>query len=405
MLKVEEARSIILDNTKYMESETIDFISALDRVLAEDIYSMLNIPAFNNSAMDGYAVICSDLKGASKDIPNSLYVEGNIAAGHVSDVTVKKGRAVKIMTGAPIPEGTDAVVPVEFTEEHNGIVKIFQEPSKWENIRFTGEDIKNGQIVLVKGKKIRSAEVGMLAALNIKNVKVTKKPTIGILATGDELADVDEELIAGKIRNINSFSLYTEALKYNCNAVNLGIAKDSKEELIKKLSLGKHCDILIVSGGVSAGDYDYVKIALKELGMKELFWKVAVKPGKPVLFGCLENTLVFGLPGNPVSSLVAFREFVLPAVYKMLGINRKPWAEIRAILQDNIKKKTGLTHFLRGKTSIRDGRVYVKTTGGQSSGVFSSMTASDCLIIVPEEVSEVESGKEVMIQITDEIGD
>jgi molybdopterin molybdotransferase len=404
MLKVEEARKIILENTRILESETIYFLSALNRVLAKDIYSTQDIPAFNNSAMDGYAVVCSTLKGSSKENPVSLSLEGRIAAGHTLDALVKDYSAIKIMTGAPMPEGADAVVPVEFTEAENNTVKIFKEPSKWDNIRFAGEDIKKGQLVIKSGTKIRPAEIGMLSALNIKSVTVTRRPKISILATGDELAHMDEELSPGKIRNINSYSLYAEALKHECIPTSLGVARDRKEEIAQKLKSVQDSDILIISGGVSVGDYDYVKDVLKQLGMRELFWKVAIKPGKPVLFGVIGSTLVFGIPGNPVSALVTFRQFILPAIYKMQGIMKKPWIELKAVLEEDIEKKQGLTHFLRGITNLKDGKVYVKTTGTQSSGAFSSMVISDCLIIIPEEVTDLRNGEEVMIQITEEIG-
>jgi molybdopterin molybdotransferase len=355
--------------------------------------------------MDGYAVVCSALKGASKEKPSYLCVKGNLPAGYTLNAAVNGDSAIRIMTGAPVPKDADAVVPIEFTEADSGNVRIFKEPSKWDNIRFAGEDVKNGQLILKSGTKIRPAEIGMLAALNIKNVSVTRKLTISILATGDELAQMEEELLPGRIRNINSYSLYAEVSRHGCNPIDLGAARDTKEELLEKLKKGKEGHILIIAGGVSVGDYDYVKAALKELGMREVFWKIAMKPGKPVLFGLLENTLVFGLPGNPVSALVTFRQFVLPAIYKMQGRLRKPWTELKAVLEGNIRKDKGLTHFLRGKTMIKDGKLYVKTTGSQSSGVFSSMVMSDCLIIVPEDVTEIKNEEEIMIQITDELGE
>lgn len=405
MLKVEEARDIILKNTKTLESETVYFLSALNRVLAQEIYSSYDFPSFNNSAMDGYAVLCSSLKGCLKENPMSLQVKGKLPAGQVLNTEVKDFTAIKIMTGAPIPQGVDAVVPIEFAEEENNVVKIFKEPKKWENIRFKGEDIKKGQLVMSSGTKMLPSEIGMLSALNMKSVKVIRKPKISILATGDELADMEEVLSPGKIRNINSYSLLAEVLKQNCEAVNLGVARDTKEKLMEKLKMGLESDMLIISGGVSTGDYDYVKLALQELGMREVFWKIAVKPGKPVLFGVLGNTLIFGLPGNPVSALVTFRQFVLPAIYKIQGRTGKPWTELRAVLEDDIKKDKGFTHFLRGKTDIKDGRVYVKKTGSQSSAAFSSMVLSDCFIVVPEDVTEIKNGEEVIIQITKEMGE
>jgi molybdopterin molybdotransferase len=405
MIKVDEARSVILENTRTLQSETIDILSSLNRITAEDIYSAQVIPPFNNSAMDGYAVISSELQGASKESPIILRVSGSIAAGHNSKIMVEDGTALKIMTGAPLPQGADAVVPIEYTEVNRNLVKIYKQAANWENIRFAGEDVKMGQLVIPNGKKLRPAEIGMLAALNIMNISVRKIPKVSILATGDELVDLGEELTPGKIRNINGYSLYAEALKYSCEPVSLGIAGDNMSELKDKLELGRQSDILVISGGVSVGDFDYAKKVLVEMGMEEKFWRVAVKPGKPVLFGLLGNTLVFGLPGNPVSSVVAFEQFVLPAIYKMQGRKRKPWTELNAILHGSIKKDAGLTHFIRGKTFLTDGRIHVKTTGSQSSGVFSSMVAADCLIIVPENVTEIKNGEEVLIQITDEIGE
>lgn len=405
MLKVEEARLVVLENTRVLETENVDIISSLGRTLAEDIYSNENIPPFNNSAMDGYAVVSSILKGSSQEKPSILKIAASIAAGHTADVIIEEGSAVKIMTGAPVPEGVDAVVPVEFTKAEGNLVKIFREAVKLENIRFAGEDIKQGQLVFSKGKFIRPAEMGMLAALNLNNVTVVRKPVVSILATGDELADIGEELLPGKIRNINSYSLFAKVLKHGCNPISLGTVRDVKTELRQRLESVQNSDILIISGGVSAGDYDYVKTVLTDMGMEEKFWKVAMKPGKPVLFGKLKNTLVFGLPGNPVSSMVAFDQFVLPAIYKLQGRKKKPWTELKAVYEGKFKKDAGLMHFIRGKTCLRNGSIFVLPTGLQSSGIYSSMVLADCLIIVPENVTELKNGDEVIIQVIDEIGE
>lgn len=405
MVGVEEARNIILKNTNELNYEIIEISSALNRVLSEDIYAAENIPPFNNSAMDGYAVVSSMLKGSSYKHPSTLRIIGNLPAGYTSENIINEDMAMKIMTGAPVPEGADAVVPIEFTKVEGNVVKISKEAIKWENIRFAGEDVKKGQLVISRGKVIRPAEIGMLAALNIDSVKVAKTPKISILATGDEIVNLGEELLPGKIRNINSYSLYAQVLKHGCNPMDLGIARDSREEIREKLEMGKDSDILIISGGVSVGDYDHVKNVLNEMGMEEKFWRIAIKPGKPVLFGVMGNTLVFGLPGNPVSSMVAFEQFVLPAIYRMQGRKKKTWNEVNAILEGNIEKKSGLMYFLRGKTVLKNGRIYVKPTDSQSSGAFSSMVLADCLIVIPKGVKEVKSGDEVLIQITDEIGE
>lgn len=404
MLKVEEARKIVLDNTAILQSEPIDITNSLNRVLAGEIYSEENIPPFDNSAMDGYALISAITEQAEESRPATLQVIGHIAAGSICGEEVQNGTAVKIMTGAPLPAGADAVIPVEFTRIEGPLVKIFREAQKWENIRFAGEDVKRGQLVIPEGKVIRPAEIGMLAAMNIRKVNVVKTPVVAFLATGNELLELGEALLPGKIRDINSYSLYAQILKYGAVPVNLGKALDTKESIRDKLEKGIDSDILIISGGVSVGDFDYVKNVLADMGMKEKFWKVAMKPGKPVLFGLIGNTPVFGLPGNPVSSMVAFEQFVLPAIYKMQGKKRKPWKEVNATLEEGIKKKPGLTHFVRGRTSIKNSRIYVKPIGLQSSGAFSSLVLADCLIVLPEDATDPKCGQEVLVQFTDEIG-
>lgn len=405
MLKVGDARNIILENTTALGSETIDILSALNRILSEDIYAAEDIPTFNNSAMDGYAVVFSSLRGAAVEEPKLLKVIGNLPAGQVSSQHIDEDTTVKIMTGAPMPHGADAVIPVEYTELEGDYVKINREVSKWENFRFKGEDVKKDQLIIPKGKLLRPAEIGMLAALNIPRVSVSRKPRVSILTTGDELVDLGEELAPGKVRNINSYSLYAEVLDHGAVPLALGTAKDNQAAIKEKLMMACSSDILLVSAGVSAGDYDYVKSVLIDLEMKERFWKVAVKPGKPVLFGIIGNTLVFGLPGNPVSSIVAFRQFVLPAIYKMQGRTQRPWKELYAVLEGELKKDPGLTHFIRGKTFLKDGKLHVRSTGHQSSGIFHSMVLADCLITLPESTTEVKDGEEVFIQITDWKGD
>lgn len=404
MIKVEEARKIILESTKSLEGEKIDIIHGLNRILAEDVYSDSNIPPFDNSAMDGYALISKSTKGASKDKKVKLKIEESIGAGHFTDTIVTETTAIKVMTGAVMPKGADSVIPIEFTKSEGNVVELFKEALPFDNIRFTGEDVKKNQLVILKGIKIRPAEIGMLSALGKKTIMVTKKPKISILATGDELITSEEELLPGKIRDVNSFSIYAEAIKYGCEPTNLGIASDNEEVIKDKLISCKESDILIISGGVSEGDYDYVKKVLIQMGMEERFWKVAMKPGKPVLFGVLGNTLVFGLPGNPVSSMVAFEEFVLPAIFKLQNRSKNPWTELKGIFEGTLKKDKGLMHFIRGKIFIKDGKIHVRSTGSQKSGLFSSMILSDCFIILPEDYTKVESGEEVLLQITDEIG-
>ncbi|WP_238883781.1 gephyrin-like molybdotransferase Glp [Clostridium sp. YIM B02551] len=405
MIKVEEAINTILSSTSTLKTEVVDIMEALNRVLGEDIYSKENIPPFNNSAMDGYAVISSCFDSFDEESGVLLNIEGNIPAGYELKVSPCKETAIRIMTGAKVPEGYDTVIPIEHTKSNNNKVMILKKARRWENVRFQGEDIKEGDLVLKKGELINPTKIGMLAALNIKYVKVAVKPKVAILATGDELINLGEELLPGKIRNINSYSLQSMLIDAGCNVEDLGIAKDNRYEITNKLKRAKECDILIISGGVSVGDYDYTKITLKEMGAEEKFWKIAVKPGKPVLFSLLVNTLVFGLPGNPASTVVAFQEFVLPSIYKLQGRINKQLNMVTAVLEESIKKKPGKVHFLSGKCFLKEGRLYVKAMKKQSSGSFSSIINSNCFIVVPEEVTEIKKGEEVLIQITNEIGE
>lgn len=405
MISVHEARNIILENTKEIEDETVHISSCLNRILSENVFSEVNIPPFNNSAMDGYAVLTANLKGSHSTMGAELMITGNLPAGYTSDYVVHGGTAVRIMTGAPVPKGADAVVPIEFTETIGNKVRILREAVLWENIRFAGEDVKKGDLVIPKGKKLQPADIGMLAAIGKSYVKVTRMPRVSILATGDELVGMEEKLPPGKIRDINSHSLYAQLVKHGCLPVPLGIARDSKAAIREKLEAGNDSHMLIISGGVSAGDYDLVKEVLLKMGMIEKFWKVAIKPGKPVLFGLMGNTLVFGLPGNPGAAMVGFEQFVLPAIYKLHGVKKAPLCQLRAIFEGNIKSKPGFTQFLPGKTLIEHGRIYVKISGAQGSGIFSSLAASDCSIVIPETSGDIKTGDEVTIQIINEIGE
>lgn len=402
MINVHEARRIILENTKELGAETVHISSGVSRVLSENVYSEVNIPPFTNSAMDGYAVITSDLKGS---FHKELTIAGKIPAGLYSDFVVQEGTAVKIMTGAPVPKGADAVVPVEFTETYGNKVRILKEPEPLENIRLAGEDVRIEDKVIQRGKKLRPADIGMLAALGKSYIKVTKTPRVSILATGDELVCLEEALFPGKIRDINSYSLCAQVLMHGCMPVSLGIARDNKASIKEKLELGKDSDILIISGGVSVGDYDLVKEVLLEMGMVEKFWRVAIKPGKPVVFGLMGSTLVFGLPGNPWSAMTGFEQFILPAIYKLRGITRAPWLELRVIFEGKLKGKEGFTQFIPGKTFIENGKLRVKASGSQGTGIFSPMVASDCTIIIPSDSSGLATGDEVEIQIKCEIGE
>lgn len=401
MISVEEALSIILSQIGEMGTERVDITSSLGRVIAEDIFARRSNPPWDNSAMDGYALIYSDIKGAAKDTPAILSVIEDLPAGYTAKNQIGKGEAIRIMTGAPIPVGADTVVMVEDTEKDGERVKVFRETSLGENIRRAGEDIKKGELVVPKGTVIRPAEVGIMATCGRAFVSVYQRPKVAVVSTGDELIDVDEEIAEGKIITSNSYTLSAMAADCGADAFQLGIAKDTREALKEKLRQALNADVIITSGGVSVGDFDFVKDVLKELGSEMKFWKVAMKPGKPLAFGTIGGKPAFGLPGNPVSCMVCFEQFVRPSLLKMMGHRRIYRPVIQATLKEDIRKKPGRKHFVRSLVRFEDGEYTVTTGGEQGSGILKSMVAANALLIFPEELSLVKAGEKVRVQLID----
>ena len=402
MIPVEKALKIILKEVHLKKTEVINIMFSLDRVLAEDIVSSSDIPPFERSAMDGYAVRSEDIKKAGLKNPVVLKVTADLPAGKFFKGTVKKGEAVRIMTGAPMPRGANTVVMVEDTESvSDSSVSVFKKVVKRTNVSNRGEDIKKGEVVLRKGKVIRPAEVGMLSSLGISEVKVYSRPVVSVIATGDELVNINEKLGKGKIRNSNSYSLSSQVIKAGGIPNIIGIARDNRKDLVEKIKKSRDSDILILSGGVSVGIYDLVKKVLLEIGVKSLFWKINIKPGKPVFFGRKGRQLVFGLPGYPVSSMLTFDLFVRPCILKMYG-NKDTYRNIvNAKLQSKIKRKPGRREYIRAKIKLIDGDYYVNPTGPQGSGILKSLVLADGLIIVPEEVSCMPKGSTVKVILLD----
>jgi molybdopterin molybdotransferase len=400
MTSFDDALNIILDSVKtHLGSEKTGILDSAGRVPVEDIVSDCDIPAFDYSAMDGYALVSSDSIGASAGSGIKLKVAGEFRAGGDTSATVGPGEAVKIMTGAPIPEGADAVIMVENTEEKDGVVEIFEEVEKGKNIRFAGEEIKSGDIVLTQGSLITPACIGMLASLGRSMIKVSEKPRVAILTTGDEVINIEEKMEPGKVRNSNAYSLYSQIIESGGIPVNKGIARDSKENLRTSLEECLDCDIIVTSGGVSMGEYDYVKDVMNELGMDEKFWKVAMRPGKPNLFGTIKGKPFFGLPGNPVSTMIGFEVFVRPTIMKMLGCYGEQRREVEALLEEDVKTKKGLTFFVRAQTRWEDGGYVTKTTGLQGSGMLSSMVKANSFIITSEDEETVKKGSRVKVRL------
>ncbi|MDY6855307.1 MAG: molybdopterin molybdotransferase MoeA [Thermodesulfobacteriota bacterium] len=399
MIPIEKAIELILKEITPLGLEKIDILNSLGRVAAEDIYSKRDIPSFDNSAMDGYAVRFIDIKGASHDNLSILNVIEDIPAGYTPNRFVSKGEAVRIMTGAPVPQGADTVVMVEDTEKDGDTVKIFRETRKGRNIRRAGEDVKAGDLVMSRGTLLRSAEIGMMASVGRSFISVYQVPRVAILSTGDELVDVDGRLNGAKIISTNSYTLISQVKECNAIPIYLGIARDTKEEIKEKLKEGKHADIIISSGGVSVGDYDLVKDVLKEIGADIRFWKVAMRPGQPLAFGVIGRKPIFGLPGNPVSSMVSFEQFIRPSILKMSGFKHIFRPVIDAVLKEDIYQKRGRKRLLRSIVSLEDGEYYVRLTGEQGSGILMSMVKSNGLIIIPEEGADFKAGEKVRVQL------
>jgi len=407
MISVEAALEIILSEIKPLGMERVNILSAMGRVLGEDIVADTNNPPWDNSAMDGYAVRAADTKEASKDQPVTLQIIEDLPAGYVAKKSVKRGQTIRIMTGAPMPNGADAVIMVEETArpEARGKrqeVKVFKEAKVGDNVRKAGEDFKKGDIVLRKGMTIRPPEIGMLAAVGKPNVYVYQQPNVAVLSTGDELIEIEEAPMNGKIRNSNSYAIAAQIKACGATPIQLGIARDTKKDLKEKLEFGLTADCIVSSGGVSVGDFDFVKDVLKQMGSEMRFWKVAMKPGKPLAFGVIANKPAFGLPGNPISSMVAFEQFARPAILKMMGKKDIFKRAFDALLTKPVKKKAGRMHFVRAALEQKHGQFYVTPLEGQGSGILSSMVKANCLIILSEDAKDVEKDSKVKVQPMDE---
>jgi molybdopterin molybdotransferase len=315
------------------------------------------------------------------------------------------------MTGAPIPKGADSVVMVEDTEKVSGLgpqasgkkeyVRIFREVKKGENARYAGEDVRKGEAVIRKGDILKSGYIGMLASLGVSKIKVYRKPKAAILATGDELVEINQRLVPGKIRNSNAYSLYSQVIRAGAFPILLGIARDEKEDLRSKIKKGLKADMLLVSGGISVGDYDFVKDVLGELGTQMKFWRVAMKPGKPLAFGMMGKISVFGLPGNPVSSMVTFEQFVRPALLKMAGAREIFRFHLPAIFREDFQKKKGLRYFLRVVLENKNGTLYASLTGPQGSGILKSMVLANGIMELPEELENLRPGDTAQVTYLD----
>ncbi len=413
MLSVEEARERILGFFDVLEPEEKPVLDALGQVLAEDVIGQFDIPPLDNSAMDGYAVQASDVQGATASSPAMLEVVGYVAAGQLPDKEVSPGKAIRIMTGAPVPPGGDAVVPFEDTDEverrESGAsmdeigVRIPAEPGS--NVRPAGRDVHEGDKVLEKGAVLRPAEIGVLASLGYKTVKVVRRPNVSVLATGDELLPLGADYSEGKIFDSNSYSIASAVVRAGGVPAMLGIAGDNLSALVAKIEQGIQADMLVTSAGVSKGDYDIVKDVLAERGSID-FWSVRMRPAKPLAFGQLDGpdgrrVPHLGLPGNPVSALVAFEQFGRAAIHKMMGLGDRPLPTVDAVLDDPIVNNDGRRVYARAIVTRSNGRYHARLTGDQSSNLLTSMARANGLAICPEDVPRKEAGEVVTVQMLD----
>ena len=397
MLTVEEARKRMLDTISVLPPEKRGILDCLGNVLAEDIYAVENIPPFDNSAMDGFAVIAEDVQGASEEASVQLSVIETIAAGYAPKKRLGRGQAARIMTGAMMPAGADAVVMQEVTQFDGANVKISETVEKAENVRFTGESVKSGDCVMSSGKLLRPQECSMLASLNRSEVLVNRRPRVAVVSTGDELTPLGNALEPGKIRDSNRYGIYAQLQEAGCIPIDMGIARDDEAETerIFRDALSRS-DALITSGGVSVGEHDVVKTVFSKLGEIN-FWRVAMKPGKPQAYGIADGKPIFGLPGNPVSSLVVFELFVRPALLKMAGHSNPFRPTFRAVLDEDIVNRDKRTNFMRSIISQREGNYYAKTTGPQGSGILYSLVLANGFIVIPAGV-DLKAGDEVEAQ-------
>ena len=399
MLSVKEARDKMLGCVLEILTVKISILDSLDMVLAEDLISKEDIPVFDNSAMDGYAVRVKDVEGADESHAVRLaLLSEDMPAGEVPTQKISTGYCISIMTGAPIPENCNAVVMKEYTTKDGEGILVFKECTEGENIRYRGEDIKRGDTVLRKGKKIFPADIGIMASLGVSKILINRPPVVGVIATGNELLEIDKELEIGKVRDSNSYSLSAQLKEMGIKYIRYGIVKDERKVLEKKiLEALSESDILLLSGGVSMGDYDFVKETMIGIGAELVFWMVNQRPGKPLAFLKYGDKFIFGLPGNPVSVMICFEMYVRPLIRKMMGYNDLFRPSLRARASHDFKNKIGRTNFARVVLDKKGNGYFFRSTGMQGSGILTSMVKADGIAVFPEDAGDIKKDSEVEV--------
>ena len=386
-MPLDEALPRILSHIPVLGIEDKPIVEAFGQVLAEDVISDVDVPPFTNSAMDGFAV-------RAADTPGRLTVVADQPAGYVTDKSVGAGTAIRIMTGAVLPAGADAVVPVEETDGgRNGSVEILVATPARANLRAAGEDIRKGECVLPAGTALNAGMVGVLASIGRPSVKVYRRPVVAFMTSGDELVGPDQPLARGKIRNSNSYTLMCQIQQAGGVPRDLGVAKDTLEDIRAHVESGLQADLFVTSAGVSVGDFDYVKQVLEEHGKLEL-WRIAIRPGRPVAFGVFDGTPVLSLPGNPVSSMVTFELFVRPAIAKMMGHTRLDPLTLPVTVLDEVDNRGGRRSFMRAIVIREQDRYVARLTGPQGSGILTSMARANALVDVAADIDVLPAGSQ-----------
>jgi len=393
MISIEEALSIILQETQVLEGEEKNILSCLNKVLEEDIYSKDNLPPFDKSAMDGYAIKSEDTNLCKDAVSVQFEIIGLLKAGAFSSEELKHGQAFKIMTGAPLLKGADAVIQIENVNVNDDKLYVHEKVKSGNNVIKFGEEVKVGEVALAKGIVIRPSEIGVLASLGYSSIRVHRDPVISLLITGDELVDINSELKMGKIRNSNEYSLMALVKNLGAEVLSFGVIEDNKDILKNKVKEAlEKSDIVITSGGASVGDFDFVEQVLKEINADVKFKSVAIKPGKPISFAIVDKKLFFSLPGNPLAAITTFEEFVRPACEKMLGKEVVCDNTFEVILCNDFKAKEGRKKYIYVNIKNVDGKFYAYKIGSQSSNHLITMSKANGIIIMPEGVGYKKAG-------------
>ena len=386
-LSVAEASAHVLAGVAPLADETVELRDALGRVLARDVSSPVSLPPWDNASMDGFAVHASDVRGASGSKPVRLRVVETIAAGAVATRALEPGTAMRIMTGAPVPEGADTVIRVEDTSGTADLVEIRDDRDATSNVRVAGEDVRAGAVVMRAGTTLGAAQIGVLSSVGCARPHVHRRPRVAILATGDELVPIEPfaDVVAGhRIVSSNSYSLEAAVHAAGGDPVPLGIGTDDPETLARMLESAEGCDVIITSGGVSVGDFDFTRVVVERLGGDLSLWRVRMRPGAPLAFGRLFGVPWIGLPGNPVSALVTFELFGRPLIRSLVGSGKPHRRTVPVVLDEDVVLRAPLTHFLRAMlVDDADEELHARLTGSQSSGMLTSMSAAHALLVIP----------------------